>query len=191
MDQPGDVDAPEIEDNGVSTDQLLPSVHNTNGFDASQRSKAHHTECFSEAELRKVSTKQKYFSGRTVSLRFLASCVALTFGLNLALLLYARGKAQLADGTYLVARGQCSKIKNLNTGLHAVINVLGILVLAAVGSYISLLSAPTRETLNRFHEQGIWFEIGIPSLRNLKYVGFVKKWLCVALFFVSWPIHIM
>ncbi|KAJ9615482.1 hypothetical protein H2200_001557 [Cladophialophora chaetospira] len=193
VDQPSTAVPSDIEEDGATTAQLLPGEHSTSGADASQQRKSQRqkVENFSQAELRTVHTKQKYFSGRTVSLRFLAASVVLTFGLNLALLLYARAKAQLADGTYLVARGQCENIKALDTGLHAVINVLGILVLAAVGSYIAVLSAPTREDLNRFHGQGAWFEIGIPSLRNLKYVGFTKRWLCVALFFVSWPIHII
>ena len=95
------------------------------------------------------------------------------------------------DGTLLVATDECSKIKYLDIGLHAVINVLGVLALAAVGAYLTLLSSPTRQDLNRAHSTGVWLDIGIPSIRNLKHIGLVRKWLCVALFLASLPIHIM
>ena len=78
--------------------------------------------------------KQKYFSGRNVSLRFLAVCILLIFALNLGFYIFTLLNVRAEDGTLLVATDECSKIKYLDIGLHAIMNVLGILALAAVGA---------------------------------------------------------
>lgn len=158
---PDSLNVPDADFAAVSTDQLLSRDHQMNsesslhGREAQQRQ----AEEVSQADLRKVRTKQKYFFCRTVSLRFLTTCVAVTLGLNLAFFVFARAKGQLPDGTYFVARGQCTKIKVLNAAFHAVVNLLGILVVAAVSSYLGVLSLPTREDLNRVHRNGNWLEV--------------------------------
>jgi hypothetical protein len=145
-----------------------------------------------EDDLRLSKTfKQKYVSGRTVSLRFLATCVAMILILNVAVLIYSAKRGPSTSASLLVAQDQCSTIKKLDVGLHALINVLGILALAAVGGFITALSSPSREDLNRAHRVGAWFDIGVPSIRNLKYIGRTRKYMCIIIYLLSFPIHIM
>lgn len=141
--------------------------------------------------LRTKTTRQRYFSGRTVSLRFLASCVAVILLLNIGAFIYGWRKGHSSSGALLIAQASCKRVKRLDLGLHALINVLGILALAAVGAFLTVLSSPTRQDLNRAHAHGQWLDIGIPSIRNLKHIGKLRKWLCITLFVLSLPIHIM
>ncbi|KIW29718.1 uncharacterized protein PV07_05508 [Cladophialophora immunda] len=145
-----------------------------------------------EDDLRLSKTfKQKYLSGRTVSLRFLATCVAIILILNVAVLIYSAKRGPSISGSLLVAQDQCTTIKKLDVGLHALINMLGILALAAVGGFITALSSPSREDLDRAHRVGAWFDIGVPSIRNLKYIGWKRKYMCIIIYLLSFPIHIM
>jgi hypothetical protein len=139
----------------------------------------------------KKTRKQKYFSGRTVSLRFFAACVFLALVLNITLLGYTAGRGQSYGNIWTIYEGNCGYIKWLDRGLHLVINVLGIIILAAVGAFLILLSSPTREDLNSVHEHGKWLEIGIPSFRNFFQVTGTQKALLITLFLASLPLHIL
>ncbi|KAF8855671.1 hypothetical protein BDZ45DRAFT_804827 [Acephala macrosclerotiorum] len=84
-------------------------------------------------------------------------------------------QGQRYGSSWTIYEGSCSSVKRLDTGLHAVINVLGIIILAAVRAFLTLLSSPTRENLNSLHEKGKWLEIGIPSFRNFAYMHLTRN----------------
>jgi hypothetical protein len=146
---------------------------------------------FQIADPHAKTTKQKFFSGRSVSLRFFTVCVFLVLILNITLIAYTSRQGQRYGSSWTIYEGSCSSVKKLDTGLHAVINVLGIIILAAVGSFLTLLSSPTRENLDSVHEKGKWLEIGIPSFRNFAYMNWMRKALLMILFLASWPLHIL
>lgn len=141
--------------------------------------------------LKEKTWKQKHLSGRTVSLRFLATCVALMLVINICVFIYGWKRGTLGSAAFTIAKGPCAKIKKLDLVFHAIINVLGIIALAAVGSFLTALSSPTRQDMDHAHAQGFWFDIGVPSIRNLNHIGRVRKWLSIVLFIFSLPIHIM
>jgi hypothetical protein len=92
---------------------------------------------------------------------------------------------------WTIYEGNCGYIRWLDRGLHLVINVLGIIILAAVSAFLILLSSPTREDLNSVHEYGKWLEIGIPSFRTFFQVTGTQKVLLITLFLASLPLHIL
>ena len=111
--------------------------------------------------------------------------------LNITLLGYTAGQGQSYGNIWTIYKGNCGYIKWLDRGLHLVINVLGIIILAAVSAFLILLSSPTREDLNSVHEHGKWLEIGIPSFRNFFQVTGTQKALLIALSLASLPLHIL
>lgn len=51
--------------------------------------------------------------------------------------------------------------------LQVIITVLGTLQLGASNYSMQCLSSPTRQEIDKAHSQGIWLDIGVPSLREM------------------------
>ncbi len=64
-------------------------------------------------------------------------------------------------------------------------------MLMASNYCMQLQAAPTRKNLDKAHEAEDWLDIGVPSLRNLRYIGNWRRfsWLLLAL--SSLPVHLM
>lgn len=75
----------------------------------------------------------------------------------------------------VLSRGSCSKIKQVKTGLHLLINVLG-LTLSATSSYCSnIITAPSRKDVDEAHCRRLWLSIGSFSGRNLLKLNLRRK----------------
>lgn len=90
-----------------------------------------------------------------------------------------------------IFRGSCNTSKKVNLALHIVINLLSTILLAASNMGMQLMVAPTRSQVDDIHPRHLWLDVGIPSYRNLKYVGWYQRivWLSFAL--SSLPIHFL
>ncbi|KAH8589005.1 hypothetical protein B0O99DRAFT_582222, partial [Bisporella sp. PMI_857] len=86
--------------------------------------------------------------------------------------------------------GECNSIKKYNTGYHLAINILSTLLLGSSNYIMQCLSAPTRAEIDKAHMKGIWLDIGIPSLKNLKLIGQKRLILWIFLGVSSWPLHL-
>jgi hypothetical protein len=87
--------------------------------------------------------------------------------------------------------GDCTTASRLDSGLHVAINFLSSLLLGASNLCMQLLSAPTRSEVDRAHHRRKWLDIGIPSLRNLRYIALERK-ICWGILAVgSLPLHFL
>ncbi|KAF5375600.1 hypothetical protein D9757_008565 [Collybiopsis confluens] len=91
----------------------------------------------------------------------------------------------------IVFQGDCDKVAQYSTGIHLVINVLSTMLLGASNYMMQTLCAPTRDDIDRAHEKGIWLDIGLQSIRNLRYINRVKRDLWIALAISSIPLHLL
>jgi hypothetical protein len=87
--------------------------------------------------------------------------------------------------------GHCDVANNLNLWFHLLINVLSTLLLGASNYAMQLLVSPTRKVVNEAHARGIYLDIGISSLRNLRYIGWKKATLWWILGFCSTCLHLL
>ena len=87
--------------------------------------------------------------------------------------------------------GDCDRVKNLNTGLHVLINVLSTILLSGSNYCMQCLSGPTRSEVDKAHAQGNWLDIGIPSIRNVKHLSRQRIVLWVLLALTSLPLHLL
>ncbi|KAK7224929.1 hypothetical protein V2G26_012932 [Clonostachys chloroleuca] len=87
--------------------------------------------------------------------------------------------------------GDCTYIKKLGIVVHLVINVVSTLLLGASNYCMQTISAPTRRDVDKAHARGIYLDIGVPSVRNLRFIQ--KKrlffWFCLGL--TSIPLHLV
>ncbi|KAJ5110832.1 hypothetical protein N7532_001367 [Penicillium argentinense] len=75
--------------------------------------------------------------------------------------------------------GDCTDIRTIDSAAHVFLNILSSLFLGA-GSYcMQILVAPSRREMDAAHARGVSLDIGVPSLRNLKYItrGRILQWL--------------
>jgi hypothetical protein len=87
--------------------------------------------------------------------------------------------------------GDCVTANRLDSGLHVVINLLSSLLLGASNLCMQLLSAPTRAEIDKAHKRRIWLDIGIPSVKNLKYIAAKRKVVWIFLALASLPLHFL
>ena len=93
--------------------------------------------------------------------------------------------------TPIIYRGNCGVAHSIDTGLHGVINVLSTLLLSASNLSMQLLAAPTRTEIDRAHMKKVWLDIGVPSIRNMRYIAKRRRALWILLGFSSLPLHFM
>ncbi|KIK53477.1 hypothetical protein GYMLUDRAFT_178990 [Collybiopsis luxurians FD-317 M1] len=90
----------------------------------------------------------------------------------------------------LIFQGDCDKVDRISTGIHFVINVLSTLLLGASNYIMQSLSAPTRAEVSRAHGRGLWLDIGVQSIQNLKHTSRGKRLLWLVLAASSVPLHL-
>ena len=88
-------------------------------------------------------------------------------------------------------RGDCGTAASLNTWSHLAINIVSTLLLSGSNYCMQCLVAPSRADVNRAHARSAWLDIGVPSLRNLKWIGWWRKTLWILLIVSSLPLHLM
>ncbi|KAK4234231.1 hypothetical protein C8A03DRAFT_38010 [Achaetomium macrosporum] len=127
------------------------------------------------------------------ALIFCAGSLA-SFIANLSFTLWAttRPGSNIEGGVGVLAQEtSCSTAKNINTGIHVLINVLSTILLAGSNYCMQCLSAPTREQIDEAHRQSRWVDVGVQSIRNLLYITSPgNKLLWVLLSLSSLPLHL-
>jgi hypothetical protein len=87
--------------------------------------------------------------------------------------------------------GSADEVSRISTLLHVVINVLSTLLLSSSNYAMQVLSAPTRMECVKAHQRGQWLDIGILSMRNIRFLAWQRKVLWFALGLSSVPLHLL
>ncbi|KXX81510.1 hypothetical protein MMYC01_202482 [Madurella mycetomatis] len=117
-----------------------------------------------------------------------------SFVANLTFTIWAvtRPWSNVQDGVGILSdQYSCSTAKNINTGIHVVINAISTVLLAGSNYCMQFLSAPTRKQIDKAHQESRWVDIGVPSFRNLLSViswGNAIIWALLSL--SSVPLHL-
>ncbi len=94
-------------------------------------------------------------------------------------------------GGGVLFQGDCKKASRLDTGLHILINVFSTVLLSGSNYCMQCLSAPTRREVDKAHAKGTWLHIGIPSVRNMRYISKRRAFLWCLLGLTSLPLHLL
>lgn len=79
----------------------------------------------------------------------------------------------------------------LNTVLHLLINIFSTAMLASSNMFMQILSAPSREEVDKAHANGSWLEIGVLSARNMFRLSRFKILSWLGFLGTSIPIHLL
>ncbi|KAK4141295.1 uncharacterized protein C8A04DRAFT_14224 [Dichotomopilus funicola] len=105
-----------------------------------------------------------------VALTVLATLAVLIAGF-VCLMVAISGKPSSASVAAAVYVGACGTATAVNMGVHAAITVAAVVLLAGANYVFQVLTSPTRAEVDAAHRQERWVDIGVPSLRNLKWIG--------------------
>lgn len=142
----------------------------------------------SPASWRQVTARQWREGWRFgASLGFLTCLLVLL--LNIILTIWGALRSKVNHGH--IFEGNCAAAKRYNMGLHVVINVLSTLMLGASNYSMQCLSAPTRQDIDKAHRKGRWLDIGVQSLRNLRWTQRWKRAVWCLLGLSSLPLHLL
>ncbi|KAI1088858.1 hypothetical protein F5B19DRAFT_469866 [Rostrohypoxylon terebratum] len=148
------------------------------------------------------NSKRIYFSRRSRALLLQILLISLIFAANLGFTIFGTVHYKSQNGVGTMYEGDCNKVKTLDQWFHLLINVLATGMLSASNYCMQLQAAPTRRDIDRAHEaeahrqnpnhsEGRWLDIGVPSLRNLRYVSNWRRAGWALLGLSSIPIHLM
>lgn len=154
-------------------------------------SRQHLAHFFPQIEDDEKSSLRIWFSKRSRALLLHIGIVAAILLTNFALTLWGLTHYPSSHGVATVYQGSCDFVKRLNLWLHLLINVLSTGMLMASSYCLQLQAAPTRKDVDKAHAARDWLDIGVISLRNLRYVSNWRRfsWLLLAL--SSLPVHLL
>ena len=120
-----------------------------------------------------------------------AGVAASVLFINIILTIWAVAKSGVQDGLGTLHDGSCKRTASLTFWIHLTINVLSTLLLGASNYSMQCLSSPTRSEVDKAHSQGIWLDIGVPSVRNLRRLSISRIILWWLLAVSSIPLHLL
>lgn len=94
-------------------------------------------------------------------------------------LILAISKASITAGESVIYAGSCAMASHINWALHAAISVFAIVLVAGANYVFQVLSSPTRTEVDAAHEKKKWLDIGIPSVRNFRYIASSRVFLAI------------
>ena len=139
----------------------------------------------------KAQTLRVWRTKRQTVLSACSIVAALVLLINTAATVYFKIRWKTIGDIGTIYRGDCSQSHRLSSRLHILINVLSTALLSASNLCMQLLAAPTRQEIDKAHENYIWLDIGVPSFRNLKHIGKRRGVAIVLLATSSIPLHFL
>jgi len=97
--------------------------------------------------------------------------------------------SSFADTTLF--QGSCTQSSRNVLIMSLFVNVVSTTVLTPSSFFLQILMAPTRADIDKAHRRAQWFDVGIPSFRNLRLLSWSKSalWLFIAI--TSLPLHLL
>ena len=103
-----------------------------------------------------------------------AVITAMVLIINLILTIWAISTFGVQNGLGTLQDGSCKRTATLTFWVHLAINVLSTLLLGASNYSMQCLSSPTRREIDKAHGKGVWLNIGVPSVRNLRHLSIAR-----------------
>lgn len=124
---------------------------------------------------------------------FFAIAAFFTFAINLAFIAWATSNRTqtLQHGIGTISENKCQKVKQWNTILHVIINIISTILLSGSNYCMQCSIAPTRLEVDAAHSRLKSLDIGVPSVRNFWNITYKRKIIWILLLASSFPLHLM
>ncbi len=136
------------------------------------------------------SDAPRRFQGHHFWLRFCFALVALVLSINVLGTAIVAIEQKAIDGIATFRVGDCTLTERLDFSIHLLINILSTSLVGASNYCMQCVSAPTRKDIDKAHKHHTWMDIGVLSVRNLKWISRRRKVLWCLLCISSVPLHL-
>jgi hypothetical protein len=134
---------------------------------------------------------QRYTSGWRGGVSWNILLVVVMALVSLISFIYIAVVGNSVVGETTLYSGPCSAAANVNIGLHVLAAIFGMAQLAGANYVVHVLSSPTRMELAHAHGRKRWLDIGITSLRNLRFVSMPRSLLAIAVLAIGLVTSVM
>ncbi|KAI6598771.1 hypothetical protein MCOR06_001481 [Pyricularia oryzae] len=93
-------------------------------------------------------------------------------------------------GTSPIHRGRCKDTSRLSIILHLLLNIISTGIVASSNFFMQIVTSPSRPEIDSAHEYLRSVDIGLQSLRNVRWLSRSKKMCWLILLLSSMPIHL-
>ncbi|KAJ3576352.1 hypothetical protein NPX13_g3727 [Xylaria arbuscula] len=100
-------------------------------------------------------------------------------------------RTKVFSGQLAIFEGDCSTASRINIGVHVVINVFTVVLLAGANYVFQILTSPTRREVTAAHDRKQWLDIGMCSLRNFLHVSGFRAGLAAVIIVVAIAIQVI
>lgn len=122
----------------------------------------------------------------------ISTCTAgIIFLLNLTFLIVAMKTSGQNDDIGTLYEGDCNIVKYWDTGIHFILNLLGVALLGASNFTTQCITSPTRNEIDKAYAKREALDIGILSVRNLRFMTWSKITLWLFLMLSTLPLHLL
>ncbi|KAI0206778.1 hypothetical protein F4808DRAFT_7024 [Astrocystis sublimbata] len=94
-------------------------------------------------------------------------------------------KTKAFSGQLTIFSGDCATANRMKVGIHVVINVFTIILLAGANYVFQVLTSPTRKEIDVAHKHRLWLDIGVCSLKNTLHISGLRAILAIATLLVA------
>ena len=110
---------------------------------------------------------------------------------NVLFLIFASALTHVTNGVGVLHQGDCGDTKTIDTWVHVIINGLATAIVGASNYTMQCLAAPNRSEIDAAHAKGVWLDIGVPSVRNLRHIAWRRMALWFSLAASTVPVHLL
>lgn len=89
-----------------------------------------------------------------------------------------------------VYKGNCSVAGKVNSGIHIALTIYSALVALSSDFFLRLVIAPQPDDIQAAHKESQWVDVGINSLRNLRFIPMVRRALWLLCVISSVPLQL-
>ncbi|KAK5634621.1 hypothetical protein RRF57_010334 [Xylaria bambusicola] len=100
-------------------------------------------------------------------------------------------RTKVFSGQLAIFTGDCSTATRINIGVHVIINVFTVVLLAGANYVFQILTSPTRHEVAEAHDRKQWLDIGMCSLRNFLHVSGFRAGLAAVIIVVAIALQVI
>lgn len=179
--------------NGKPYVTLMAGTLTDIGSDNKFASRSHLQQWIPKVELdyRRYSRTRRFKAQPYQMLGFQVGVVTVILVINVTCATMAARDSSWGGQSGTIHQGSCSSIRNVDTSCHLAINIMSTILLGASNYCMQIIVSPTRREVDHAHQSGRWFDIGVPSWRNLKRIPRHRRRVWLLLGLSSMPLHLL
>ncbi|KAI1750761.1 hypothetical protein F4782DRAFT_232161 [Xylaria castorea] len=137
------------------------------------------------------SDLRRHFTGWRGGIIYLTLLTFLILVVGIISLILVVTRTKVFSGQLAIYSGDCATANRINIGVHVVINVFTVVLLAGANYVFQILTSPTRREITAAHDRKQWLDIGVSSLRNFLHVSGFRAIMGAATLLIAIAIQVI